>query len=109
MIGVIIKHFIYEAGISAMFDNIAQNFNTVAEEYLRKYWCVFDEENDIIAYGYCIKEEGNLITLVDIDCEYLIHTKLFSVVPITAKEYMDLVEEDEEDDEQMKDYLTNIS
>lgn len=108
MISIIIKHFIYEVGISVMFDNIAQNFNTVSGEYLRKYWCVFDEENDIIAYGYCIKEDGNLITLVDNDCEYLIYTKLFSVVPITAKEYMDLVEEYEEADAQMKDYLTNM-
>lgn len=106
MIGTIIKHYILDAGLDAMFQNIASNFNTYTPEtYLRKYWCVFDEEKDIVAYGYCVREEGNMITLVDIECEYVIHVKLFEVIQISAQEYMELVEEDEENDANMVNYL----
>ena len=88
MIGTLIRHWVFDTGISVMFDGLISNFNISKQPtyYLGDWWTVGEKDDGhIICWGRCIQEEGNLIVLDDGDSEFIIHTDLYNVNMVTEQ------------------------
>ena len=65
MIGIVLKHYIYDAGISALLNAIISNFKVfVPNKYLDGYWTALDpDDGTIVAWGKCTEESAGYIVL----------------------------------------------
>lgn len=100
MITTTLKHFLYDIGINWFFDNIKNNFAPAPASYLGAYWMIVDKDKEIVAYGKCIEQKGNLIVLDSSLTEYVVHTELFDVRPLsddmlTTLQFVDIREAEE--------------
>lgn len=108
MISTLIRYCIYEVGINVLFENITSNFTTAIkhENYLDEYWVVFDTEDDtILCYGLCKRQDGNLITLYDGYDEHTIHTNLYNITKMCST-YFQLIKLY---DETPKEYISRLN
>lgn len=100
MIGVILKHYVYDAGISALLDTIISNFQVfVPNKYLEGYWTALDPDDwTIVAWGKCIEESAGYIVL-DSECgEFMVPLDAYVVVAST-EEQISLLDGDDMTDE----------
>ena len=72
--------------IGVAFDAIGSNFAATPMSYVGGYCLAVDEDNAIIAYGKCIEQNGNLIVLEDREIEYVVHSDLLEMQPISKSE-----------------------
>ena len=108
MISTVIRHYVYEVGLSVFFDNLVSNFVTSIKpnKYLGKYWIALDKEDGaIVCGGLCIQAEDRMIVLDDGDGEYICHLDLFTFVEATEKECYLLSADDDMTDEELIEAL----
>lgn len=86
MIATALKHYLYDIAIGQFFDAIGNNFAATTMSYVGGYWLAVNADNTIIAYGKCIEQNGNLIVLEDGEIEYVVHSDLFEIQPISKSE-----------------------
>lgn len=109
MIGIVLKHYIYDAGISAMLDTLISNFQVyVPNIYLDGYWTALDpDDGTIVAWGKCIQEEGDLIVLDDGDGEYVVHIDLYNI-NLVNEQTCKILGDDSLDSQSMIQYLNDL-
>ena len=102
MIGVILKHYIYDAGISALLDTIISNFQVyVPNKYLEGYWTALDpDDGTIVAWGRCIEESAGYVVLECSGSEFMVTVADFMLVQAT-EEQISLLDGDDMTDEEM--------
>lgn len=102
MIGIVLTHYVYDAGISAMLDTIISNFKVfVPNNYLEGYWTALDpDDGTIIAWGQCIEESVGYIVL-DSECGELMVPLDAYVVVASTEEQVSLLDGDDMTDEEM--------
>ena len=102
MISTVIRHYIYDAGISAMLDTLISNFQVfVPNKYLEGYWTALDpDDGTIVAWGRCIEENAGSIVL-DSECgEFMVPLDAYVVVAST-EEQISLLDGNDMTDEEM--------
>lgn len=95
MIATVIRHYIFDIALGAMFDNICNNFRVQKPvgHYLGKYWVAFDlDDGDLITFGLCIQDEQDLIVLDNSEAEYIVSPTLYNMVLLTKDEFDTLVD-----------------
>lgn len=104
MIATVIRHYVYEVGISVFFENIISNFTTTIKpnKYLGKWWTALDKEDStVVCWGLCIQAEDHMIVLDDGEGEYICHLDLFRLVEATEGECDLLSADDDMTDEEL--------
>ena len=108
MIATVIRHYVYEVGLSVLFENIISNFSTTIKpnQYLGKWWTALDKEDGaIVCWGLCIQAEDRMIVLYDGEGEYICHVDLFTLVEATEDECDWLSADDDMTDEELIEAL----
>lgn len=102
MIGIVLKHYIYDAGISAMLDTLISNFKVfVPNKYLDGYWTALDpDDGTIVAWGRCIEESAGYVVLESEDSEFMVPTDEFLLV-ISTERQMNLLDGNNMSEEEM--------
>ena len=102
MIGIVLKHYIYDAGISAMLDTIISNFQVyVPNKYLDGYWTALDQDDGtIVAWGRCIEESAGYVVLESEGSEFMVPLDEFMLVMSTETQ-INLLDGDDMTDEEM--------
>jgi hypothetical protein len=102
MISTVIRHYLYDAGISAMLDTIISNFQVyVPNKYLDGYWTALDpDDGTIVAWGRCIEESAGYVVLECSGSEFMVTVEDFMLVPAT-EEQISLLDGDDMTDEEM--------
>ena len=102
MIGIVLKHYIYDAGISALLNTIISNFQVfVPNKYLDGYWTALDtNDGTIVAWGCCIEESAGYIVLDSESGEFMVPLDAYVVVASTEKQ-INLLDGDDMSDEEM--------
>lgn len=110
MIAAILKHYIYDIGLSMFMDNVISNFRVyIPSQYIGNYWEVYDEDDDLVAFGVCTNHEGGLILLDDgSDAEYVVHTDLYKLVESSKIECDNLNIISDINDEMLIEYLKQM-
>lgn len=110
MLATVIKHYIYDAGLSMLMDNVINNFQIyIPSQYLGNYWEAYDEDGELIVWGLCIQHEGELIVIDDGDGEYVVHTDLYKLVHSSKIDCDKLNAISDVDDEKtLIEYLKNV-
>lgn len=101
MISTVIRHYIYDAGISALLDTLISNFQVyVPNKYLDGYWTALDpDDGTIVAWGCCIEENAGYIVLDSESGEFMVPLD-FMLVPSTETQ-INLLDGDDMTDEEM--------
>ena len=88
MIGIVLKHYLYDAGISALLDTIISNFQVfVPNKYLEGYWTALDpDDGTIVAWGKCIEESVGFVVLESEASEFMVPLDEFMLVISTEKQ-----------------------
>lgn len=102
MISTVIRHYLYDAGISAMLDTLISNFQVfVPNKYLDGYWTALDpDDGTILAWGICIEESAGYVVLECSESEFMVPLDEFMLVPST-EEQISLLDGDDMTDEEM--------
>lgn len=102
MIGIVLKHYIYDAGISAMLDTLISNFQVfVPNKYLDGYWTALDpDDGTIVAWGQCIEESTGYVVLECSGSEFMVPIDEFMLVRSTETQ-INLLDGDDMTDEEM--------
>ena len=102
MIGIVLKHYIYDAGISALLDTLISNFQVfVPNKYLDGYWTALDpDDGTIVAWGRCIEESVGYVVLECSGSEFMVPLDAYVVVASTETQ-INLLDGDDMSDEAM--------
>ena len=102
MISTVIRHYIYDAGISALLDTLINNFKVfVPTKYLDGYWTALDpDDGTIVAWGQCIEESAGYVVLECSGSEFMVTVADFMLVQAT-EEQISLLDGDDMTDEEM--------
>ena len=106
MISTVIRHYIYDAGISAMLDTLISNFKVfVPKKYLEGYWTALDvDDGTILAWGKCIEESADYVVLESEDSEFMVPLDEFVLV-ISTERQMNLLDGNNMSDKAMIEAL----
>lgn len=102
MIGIALKHYIYDAGISAMLDTLISNFQVfVPNKYLEGYWTALDpDDGTIVAWGRCIEENAGYVVLENEESEFMVPLDDFDLV-ISTETQISLLDGNDMPDEEL--------
>ena len=102
MISTVIRHYLYDAGISAMLDTLISNIQVfVPNKYLDGYWTALDpDDGTIVAWGKCTEESAGYIVLDSDSGEIMVPLDAYVVVASTEAQ-VSLLDGDDMTDEEM--------
>lgn len=104
MIKTVLRHYLWDAGITAFFDGLITNFSTSKQvSYLGKYIMACDDDS-VICAGLVIQEEDRLMVVEDEDHEYIVSKDLWDIEVLTKEEW-ETIEYDDDDDETLIEWL----
>ena len=80
MIGICLRHFIFDAGISIFFDNLKNNLFTDVKTpttNIGKCVDIFDDTDSLIWYGVVTEERGRTISVYNEDENAIVDFDIF--------------------------------